>query len=563
MRIWFVLVAACHAASPHPVDLAARAAPALNALDPVRVETDTKYLASDELEGRAPGTPGGAKAEQYIAERYKQIGLQPGGEHGTYFQTVPLRQATVTSATVAAHTQHGDVVLDPAKEVFVRGYPRSAHVAIDAPLVFVGYGMAREDLGYDDLSGLELHGSIAVIFSGAPRTTAGKPVDPALHASLAEIGPRTRALRDHGASAVLVIYDPARARVAPWHMIFQKSPRIGSAWLEGGVPASDPVIPAVTIDTDAFDRIMGAPAAMALWQQLDHGERAHLAIAASLTLHVESELSDVVARNVVGVLPGGDLAREDVLYTAHHDHLGIGTPVNGDAIYNGALDNAIGVAEMLEIARAMKALPHPPRRSVMFVAVTAEERGLLGSDFFIEHPTVPRERIVGDINLDGGTPDYQVYDVVALGSEHSSLGATAAVAARTVGLTLSPDPEPDQVLFIRSDQYSFVKRGIPSLFASVGYMDAHGHTETNRALSDAWMETHYHQPSDQWESSYRGAYTLPELRFELVVGLAVADADTRPAWNTGDVFAGVAKPATRRDSPQPVSPAVDGSAKPR
>ena len=534
-----VVLAACHA-SPRP-DPQSRADRALQVLDPARIEKDTRYLGSDELEGRAPGTPGGAKAEEFIAARYHELGLAPGGDAGTYFQTVPLRQATPTSASVVVATSHGTVTLDQTRDVFVRGYPRAAHVALEAPLAFVGYGLERPDLGYDDLAGVDLHGAIAVIFSGAPRTLHGQPVDPALHAALSEVAPRARALRDHGAVGYITVWDPARARVQPWSGIFEKAPRITFAWLDGGVAASDPVLPSVTIGVDTLDRIAGAPVAQTTWEQLDRGEHPRVEIAGTLALTMDSDLKDVTARNVVGVLPGGDLAGEYVAYSAHHDHLGIGTPVRGDAIYNGTLDNAIGVAEMLEIARALRALPQPPRRSVMFVAVTAEERGLLGSEYFTLHPPVPIDRIVGDINIDGGTTDYQVFDVVALGSEHSTLGTQAEAAAHMVGLALSPDPEPDQVLFIRSDQYSFVKRGVPSLYASVGYKDAQGKTETNRRLSDAWMTEHYHQPSDEWLPDFRAAYTLPELRFELVLGLLVADADARPHWNPGDVFGSLVK----------------------
>ena len=550
-------MAACHAASPHPADLATRAAPAVKQLDPAQLERDTKYLASDELEGRAPGTPGGTKAEDFIAQRYAEIGLVPAGDHGTYFQNVPMREATLVSGSFSAN----GAPLEVGREVVLRGYPRDANVAIDQPLVFVGYGIHRPDLGYDDLEGVELHGAIAVIFSGAPRTLGGKPVDDALHAVLSDTVVRYRDLRDRGATAVLAIYDPARAQRMPFDKLITKIPTTGLAWMVDGAPASDPVLPSAAIDAATFDKIAGAPVAHALWEQLDRGEHPRFDKPLTASLRITSQLRDITARNIVAMLPGGDLHDEIVAYTAHHDHLGIGTPVSGDSIYNGALDNAIGVAVMLEIARGLKALPHPPRRSILFVAVTGEEKGLLGSEYFVAHPTVPIERIVADINIDGAHPNYQVFDVAALGAEHSSLQREALQAARAAGLMLSPDRDPAQVHFIRSDQYSFVKRGIPAIHPAAGVMDEHGGLAKNQAIVDAWENSHYHQPSDTWEADYRADWALPETKFELMLGLAVADADTRPTWNAGDVFGGVAKPVARGDSPQPVSSHVDASAK--
>src|SRR3569623_3222871 len=264
-----VALAACHA-SPRS-DQQSCADRALQVLDPARIEKDTRYLGSDELEGRAPGTPGGAKAEEIIAARYHELGLAPGGEGGTYFQTVPLRQATPTSASVVVATSHGTVTLDQTRDVFVRGNPRAAQVALEAPLAFVGYGLERPDLGYDDLAGVDLHGAIAVIFSGAPRTLHGQPVDPALHAALSEVAHSERALCVFGVVGYITVWDPARARDQPWSGIFEKAPRITFAWLDGGVAAADPVLPSVTIGVDTLDRIAGATVAQTAGEPLARG----------------------------------------------------------------------------------------------------------------------------------------------------------------------------------------------------------------------------------------------------------------------------------------------------
>ena len=238
------------------------------------------------------------------------------------------------------------------------------------------------------------------------------------------------------------------------------------------------------------------------------------------------------------MLRGSDpaLAAETVIYTAHHDHLGIGPPIDGDTIYNGALDDAIGVAGIIEIARAFLALPHKPRRSVMFLAVTAEEKGLLGSDYYAAHPTVPLARIVADINVDGLNAQWEPHDVVALGAEHSTLAAHVDAAARALDLVVGEDLEPEQVFFIRSDQYSFVKRGVVSVFPGAGYRDARGGNDANRAIADTWSQKRYHRPADEWQPEYRADWAAKEAAFDFLLGLSVANTAERPRWNSGDVF---------------------------
>jgi Zn-dependent M28 family amino/carboxypeptidase len=238
---------------------------------------------------------------------------------------------------------------------------------------------------------------------------------------------------------------------------------------------------------------------------------------------------------------------EVVVYTAHVDHLGVGEPIAGDAIYNGALDDAIGVAGILEIARAFAALPQRPRRSIVFLATTAEEKGLLGSEYFVGHPTVPLDTIVADINVDGLTAQWEPFDVIPIGAEHSSLAGDVTAAARAAGLGVSEDPDPDQVYFIRSDQYNFVRAGVPSVFPGAGYRDASGATAKNRAISSAWGAAHYHRPSDEWRPEYRGAWAAKEARFDFLLGLAIANARERPHWNPGDELA--PDPAHRRRLP--------------
>jgi hypothetical protein len=535
------ILAACgHAAAPTSPDLATLGAPGLKAIDPARLEAMTKYLASDELGGRAPGSEGGIKAEDYVAKQFADIGLVPAGERGTYFQTVPMREATRVDAktSLVIHAKGGDVELVEGKDMVLSADPRRADVLITAPLVFVGYGFTAP--GYDDLTGVDLHGAIAIVFGGAPRAIAGKPIDAAEHAVLADTKKRTLALRDHGASAVIVVFDPARAARMPYENYITKTLASQMAWLEHGEPGSLPVLPVGSIGEAGLDRVLAVAGAgikaRELWEQLDHGTPMKVDLQAMANLRVHAELADRTTRNVLGLLRGTD-PNEIVVYTAHVDHLGFGPPIEGDKIYNGALDDALGVAGIIEIARAFKALPHPPRRSILFLAVTGEEKGLLGSDYYVKHPLFPLDHTVADINIDGLFPLYEGFDMLVLGAEHSTLAHNAEEAARASGFVISPDPDPDQVYFIRSDQYSFVQKGIPSAFPNVGWRDAHGDTKTNKALADAWGGQHYHQPSDEWLPGFRAQWAAKEAGFDFLFGLSVANAAERPTWNPGDAFA--------------------------
>jgi len=529
MRIALLsLLLACHAAAPVTPDLATLGAAGLKAIDAQRVMATTNYLASDELEGRAPGSRGGIAAEDHVAKQMAEIGLLPAGEHGTYFQSVPMREATRDDAnsSLVVHTKAGDVPFVQGKDAMLWADPHQADVRIDAPLVFVGYGI--------DLTGVNLHGAIAVMYGGAPRVKDGKPLDTASHAVLADFKKRTVALRDHGASSVLVVYDPARAERMPWESYMEKVVASQMGWLENGQVGSLPVIPMVMISEAALDRIAGGKAHEAWKQHLDRGEPAQLELDANASLHVHAALADRMTRNVLGLVRG--TSDEVVVYTAHLDHLGIGPPVNGDNIYNGAMDNAIGVAGVLEIARAFKALPHPPRRSILFLIVAGEEKGLLGSNYYVQHPLIPLAKTVANINVDGINVLYEDFDIVPLGVEHSTLMRHAEAAARASGLAISPDPDPDQVYFIRSDQYSFVRGGVPSVFPAAGWKDATGATEKNKALNDAWGDEHYHRPSDVWRAEYKPEWAAKETRFDFLLGLSVANAADRPAWNPGDAF---------------------------
>jgi len=223
-----------------------------------------------------------------------------------------------------------------------------------------------------------------------------------------------------------------------------------------------------------------------------------------------------------------------VIYTAHLDHLGVGTPVNGDSIYNGALDNAAGSAALMEVARAFASLPQAPRRSVLFLAVTGEEKGLIGSDYYAQHPTVPIQSIVANLNMDGLAVLYPLRQLVPAGAEHSSLDATVRQVAARTGIELGPDPYPEEALFVRSDQYSFVRRGVPALYLDVGLKTDSGLDAA--VLVQEWIRTRYHTPQDDVGQPMDLVSGARHAQFNFLVGLEIANASERPAWNRGDFF---------------------------
>jgi Zn-dependent M28 family amino/carboxypeptidase len=267
------------------------------------------------------------------------------------------------------------------------------------------------------------------------------------------------------------------------------------------------------------------------------------ALPASIVLHVVSRHSEVTSPNIAAILPGADpqLKNEYVVFSAHVDHLGIGKAIDGDSIYNGAADNASGTAALLEIAQAMSSMPTPPRRSILFLAVAGEEEGLLGSDYFAHYPTVPITQIAANVNMDGVALFYDFKDIVALGADHSSLGAVVDSVAQRMGLEVSPDSMPEEVFFIRSDQYSFVKQGVPSVFISEGYKTVDPKLD-GKAISLNWEAKYYHTPKDDMNQPNLNFDAAAKCtRVDLAVGYEVAQQTNRPKWNDGDFFAKFAK----------------------
>jgi hypothetical protein len=353
---------------------------------------------------------------------------------------------------------------------------------------------------------------------------------------------KARLARDKGAIGLISFWTPQEELIFPWPAMVNFLATPGMRWVSPDGHDADVFREirsgAVLSPATSQSLFRNAPKSWdAMLQDAKDSKAQGFALPLTMRLHAVVRSREVTSPNVAAVLPGSDpkLTSEYVVFTAHSDHMGIGKPVNGDAIYNGAMDNASGVAALLEIARAFRALPNPPPRSIFFLAVTAEEMGLLGSDYFAHFPTVPIQSIVADVNMDGATTSYAFKDIVALGAQDSTLARVAGRAASRLELKVSPDPQPEQNYFVRSDQYSFVKQGIPSVFISEGYQAKDPRVD-GKKVEDEWMATRYHKPSDDMSQPMDLNASLQFMQLHFLVGYDIANDPQRPRWNPGDFF---------------------------
>jgi len=523
------------AVSPIPAD-------ARTAMEELRKEpfrAHMAFLADDLLEGRGTGKRGHEIAARYVAAQFEAMGLKPAGQDGTYYQRVPLREITVDPDKCAmALTESGSTLQLKWSDDFIMG-GRSANpdAFVEAPLVFVGYGVRTPDGRYDDYAGLDVKGKIVVFLGGAPPSLPSE-----LGAHLSAGREKARTARDHGAVGIVQLWSTKSEKGLPWARVVIGTGFPAMRWLgPDGIPSdSFPEIKgAAVLSLTASEKLFQhAPKTWAeVLRDADASKPQGFPLPVTAHMRAVSHHEAITSPNVLAVLPGSDpkLSQEYVVYTAHVDHLGIGKPINGDSIYNGAADDASGTAALLVLAKAFKSLPHPPARSILFLAVTAEEKGLLGSDYFAHFPTVPIQSIVADINMDGASMFYTFNDIVPLGAPNSTLDAVVQRNAARLGLKVSPDPEPDQHYFVRADQYSFVRQGVPSVFISEGEQARDPKFDAKKFGED-WIATRYHAPSDDMSQPMDLDASVQFMQVDFLVGYDIAQDPQRPRWKQGDFF---------------------------
>ena len=493
--------------------------------------THVKTLADDSFEGRQTGTDGYRKAAAYVAEQFERAGLKPAGTKG-YFQAVQFTRRRIVEAQSQLALVRGgqEDVLRFGDDVTI-SLRAELTPSVEAPMAFAGYGISAPDAGYDDLANLDLKGKVAVFITGTPASITG-----ASAAHYQSWSVRWPALKAAGAIGAISISNPKTVE-QPWE---QTAPSrlnpvmtlVDSRFNDlAGMKVSASVNPA------SAERVFvgsGRTFADVLALASDKKPLPTFALPSTLRARVSLESTTIESDNVAALLPGGDpvLAREHVVLTAHLDHVGVGAEVKGDRIYNGAMDNASGIATLIEAARQLSSSAPRPKRSVLFVAVTAEEHGLLGSRSFAGDPTVPKPSIVANINMDMFLPLFPMKSVMVLGLDESDLGDRVREVAARSGLAVTADSQPERNRFTRSDQYSFIRQGVPALAMKVGADPG----SPEAAIDARWTKERYHQPSDDLQQPLDLGAAVTFTRLVGALSAEIANRSARPQWKASSFF---------------------------
>lgn len=496
------------------------------------IRADIGFLADDLLEGRDAGTRGYDIAARYVAARFETIGLKQAVQ-GSWYQPVTLAVARLDKGTAPSLTIGGQRFTQ-GDAVAIGAFGRELQQNIEAQAVFVGYGLKSDREKIDDYAGLDLRGKFAVALSGSP---VGMPSEIGAHLA----AEKSFAAQQAGAIGLITLPSASMLARTPWEKLRDRAQEPTVSWLDkAGQPyVRTPAIRGTGYVTGAAADALFAGSGKtvaAIRAQADKKGARPKGFALKPTVRIEraSTVETAPSRNVLAVLPGSDpaLAHEYVLLMAHLDHLGIKESAPGkDKVYNGAMDNASGVATMLAVAKAFAESGAAPKRSILFAAVTGEEDGLLGSQFLAKNPVLPAGgKLVGVVNLDMPILTYDFKDVIAFGADHSTLGPIVEKAAKAEGIALSPDPLPAEGLFTRSDHYRFVQEGVPAVFLMTGF------SGPGKEAFEHFLKTDYHQPSDQMTLPFHWDAAAKFAKVNYAIAREIADEPQAPLWYKGDFF---------------------------
>ena len=494
-----------------------------------------QFLADDKLQGRDTGSEGHRIAADYVADNFKRGGLKPAGTNG-YIQPVRFHSRRIvedqSSLALIRNGQAEPIMLGDEATFGVR-VDLAPHV--EAPIVFIGYGLTVPEMNYDDLAGLDLKGKVVLLLTGGPPTIPG----PLLAHNQST---RWAGLKRAGVLGVISIANPKGMDI-PWDRSklarFMPAMNLADASLDEttGQQLAVGVNPA-----RAEKFFIGSGHTFAEMLELANAGKQlpRFALPASIRATAKVATAEVESQNVVGILPGTDpnLSSEYVVVSAHLDHVGIGQPINGDSIYNGAMDNASGVATLLETVAKLHQTKKRFRRSIVFLVVTAEEKGLLGSKYYAAHPTVPAAAIAANVNIDMFLPLFPLHGLIVQGLEESNLADNLNSVGSRLGIKILSDPEPERNAFIRSDQYSFIRQGVPAISLKVGYTKGSPEQE----IAKRWRTEHYHAPSDDLNQPIDFQAAADFNKAYLLVVESVANRTERPRWNSESFFRRFARP---------------------
>ena len=524
---------------------------ALDVITAEGVMNHIKVIASDEFEGRAPGTHGEELSINYISDQFKKIGLAPGNTDGSYFQKVPVVGIAANNDTTMTFSGAGKETKLKFGDDFVAFTRRvRENVSFDADMVFVGYGVVAPEYKWDDFKDVDVRGKVIVMLVNDPaipdpkNPKNPKALDPKMFKgrAMTYYGRWTYKFEiaaEKGAAGALIIHETGPAGY-PWEVVkgswsneqfdlVAKDDNMSRAAAEGWI-TTDRARELFAMSGKQLDAMKKA-ALRRDFRPVPLGVRARLAL--------ENKVRRINSHNVIAKLEGSDprLKNEYVIYTAHWDHLGVGIPnEKGDKIYNGALDNASGTAGLIEIARAFKSLPVAPRRSILFLSVTAEEKGLIGSKYYAENPIYPLEKTVATINMDGINQWGRTRDVTVVGLGNSTLDDVLRQAAAEKGRVLRPDPEPEKGFYYRSDHFNFAKQGVPSLDPNDGIDFIGKPADWGKKKRDEYTENDYHKPSDEIKPDWNLEGGVEDLKLYMTVGYRVANTVAYPEWKPGNEF---------------------------
>jgi len=503
-----------------------------------RIREHTRYLSSDLMEGRGLGTKGEALATDYIATQFALAGAKPAGEDGTYFQKVPLvgietQPNSLLTAAIKGKNEEfhfgGDFV---GVDMMQRPDAR-----FDDDMVFVGHGITAPEFHWDDFKGADVTGKIVVIFTNEPPSNDPKFFD-------------GRALTYYGRWTYK--YEEGLRRGARGVIIIHTTPTAGYSWdvVRSSWGRETPYVKvrpgdkalsfAGWMSREAGERLLGLAGKHVdeLLAACEKPDFKPIDLGVRLRGTMVSKIRALDTRNVAAIVTGSDpkLANEVVIFSAHWDHLGIGTPVNGDSIYNGAIDNATGCAILLELARAWAALPQKPRRSALFLSVTAEEGGLKGSEYYAAHPLIPLARTAIDLNYDALFPWGRAKDVVLTGAERTTVLPAAQQVAKRLNLAISPEDTPEQGHYFRSDHFSFAHAGVPAFSIGAATEFAGKPEGYGKKMWEEYNAKHYHQPSDEFQEDWDFTAVQQAAQFGFLLGQDIANQEKLPDWRPGDQF---------------------------
>jgi Zn-dependent M28 family amino/carboxypeptidase len=521
--------------------------PALDSITAADLLRHIKVLASDQFEGRGPGTKGETLSVNYITDQFKKFGLKPGNPDGTYVQKVPLMgfQAQQPQLSIKA----GDKQLSynfPDDYVAVSRHFEPQIDVNDSDVVFVGYGVVAPEYGWDDYKGVDVRGKTIVMLVNDPAVP--DPNDPSkLDPNMFKGNAMTYYGRwtykyeiaaQKGAAAAIIVHETGPAGY-PYEVVKGSWGRENFDTQNANKNADRAKVEAwMTLDRAKELFAAAGQDFDALKKTATTKEFKPVALNAKATFHIKNNLRPIDSQNVIAKLEGSDpaLKNEYVIYTAHWDHLGRDPKLQGDQIYNGAIDNASGVATLLEWAEAFTKLPTPPKRTILFLAVTAEEKGLLGSKYYAEHPLYPLEKTLADINIDGINQWGRTKDITVIGLGNSTLDDIAQQVASIQGRTLSPDPEPEKGSFYRSDHFEFAKQGVPALDTGAGTNYIGKPPDYGKQKRDDYTAHDYHKPSDEIKPDWDLSGAIEDAQLLFMVGYNVAQGDKYPEWKPGTEF---------------------------